>query len=161
MRATRSSAFAERWPARRRPCRSILDDVKAQVREVAKKEIVELPALNAWQMLEAGAEVKLNNWDSSYYRDKLCKSRYNIDREALRAYFPTKASIEWVMHVSSVLYGVEFRQVSIPSWHSRREDVGDARCEDEVVHRDALSRPVPARRQVRPCGDFPSERQHR
>ena len=95
-----------------------LDDVKLQVREVARKEVVELTALKAQMLGKPVEEVKLNNWDSSYYRDKLRKSRYNIDREALRAHFPTDASIAWVMHISSVLYGVEFRPASIPSWHS-------------------------------------------
>ena len=116
-----------------------LDDVKAQVREVAKKEIVELTGLKAQMLGKPVAEVKLNNWDSSYYRDKLGKSRYNIDREALRAYFPTEASIEWVMHVSSVLYGVEFRPVSIPSWHSEVKTYAmhDAQTKSFI---DALSR---------------------
>jgi Zn-dependent oligopeptidase len=98
--------------------KAFLDGVKAQVREVARKDIAELTALKAQMLGKPAGEVKLNNWDSAYYRDKLRKARYNIDREALRAYFPTDASIEWVMHISSVLYGVEFRPASIPAWHS-------------------------------------------
>ncbi|MEP7085516.1 MAG: M3 family metallopeptidase, partial [Betaproteobacteria bacterium] len=88
--------------------RKFLDDVKAQVREVAVKDVEELRAMKAQLTGKPVAEVRINNWDSAYYRDKLRKARFNIDREALREYFPTDASIAWVMHISSVLYGIEF-----------------------------------------------------
>ena len=72
--------------------------------------------------------MEIHNWDSAYYRNKLRKARYDIDREALREYFPTDAAIAWVMHISSVLYGIEFRPVTRPTWHAevRYYDVHDA-----------------------------------
>ena len=97
--------------------RSFLDDVKARVREVAAKDVEELRALKAQRLAKPLAEVKINNWDSAYYRDKLRKARYDIDREALREYFPTNAAIAWVIHISSVLYGIDFRPVAIATWH--------------------------------------------
>jgi thimet oligopeptidase len=97
--------------------RSFLDDVKAQVREVAARDAEELRALKAERLGLPLAGVKINNWDSAYYRDKLRKARYNIDREALREYFPTDAAVAWVMHISSVLYGIEFRPVAAAAWH--------------------------------------------
>ena len=110
-----------------------LEGVKSVVREVAVKDAAELRALKAERLGKPIAEVKINNWDSAYYRDKLRKSRYNIDREALREYFPSDASIAWVMHISSVLYGVEFRPAvgtsAIPVWHPEVTyyDVHDAK----------------------------------
>jgi len=99
-----------------RAVQTFLDDVKAQVREAAAKDVEELRALKAERLGRPLAEVKFNNWDSAFYRDKLLKARYNIDREALREYFPTDASIAWVMHISSILYGIEFRPVDVPVW---------------------------------------------
>ena len=106
-----------------------LDDVKAEVREVAAKDVEELRVLKAQRLGKPLADVKINNWDSAYYQDKLRKARYNIDREALREYFPTDAAIAWVMHISSVLYGIAFRPVAITTWSPevRYYDVYDTR----------------------------------
>jgi thimet oligopeptidase len=94
-----------------------LDDVKAQVSEVATRDVAELRAIKAQIAGKPVADVKVNQWDGSYYRDKLRKTRYNIDREALREHFPTDASIAWVMHISTVLYGVDFEPIAIATWH--------------------------------------------
>ena len=96
---------------------AFLDDVKSAIRGVALKDAEELRALKAERLGKRIDEVKINNWDTSYYRDKLRKSRYNIDREALREYFPSDASIAWVMHISGVLYGIEFRAAPVATWH--------------------------------------------
>ena len=108
--------------------RKFLDEVKAQVRGVASRDIAEMKALKAELTGKPAVEVAIRNWDSSYYREKLRRTRYDIEREALRAYFPTDASIAWVMHISGVLYGVEFRPRTIPVWHSEVTvyDVHDA-----------------------------------
>ncbi|MEO8136833.1 MAG: M3 family metallopeptidase [Betaproteobacteria bacterium] len=108
---------------------AFLDDVKAQVREAAAKDAGELRAVKAQKQGKGVTEVTFNKWDGAYYQDKLRKERYNIDREALREYFPTDAAVAWVMHISSVLYGIEFRPVSVPTWHPdvRYVEVYDSR----------------------------------
>ena len=99
--------------------RAFLDGVKSTVREVATKDVEAMRALKAQLTGKPVAEVKINNWDSAYYRDKLRKTRHDIDREALRDHFPTDASIDWVLHISATLYGVRFDRVpSVPVWHS-------------------------------------------
>ncbi|MBK9607577.1 MAG: Zn-dependent oligopeptidase [Betaproteobacteria bacterium] len=101
--------------------RDFLDDVKAQVRAVAAQDVEELRVLKAQRLGKPLAEVKINNWDGGYYRDKLRKARYDIDREALREYFPTGAAIAWMMHVSGELYGIEFRRAAVAAWHPEVE----------------------------------------
>jgi thimet oligopeptidase len=97
-----------------------LGEVKGAVRDVERKELTELTAFKAELQKKNPAEVTLNRWDVDFYQDKLKKSRYSIDQEALRKYFPTDASFKWVMAVSSQLYGVRFVPVKVPVWH---EDV--------------------------------------
>ena len=104
-----------------RAVREFLDDVKAQVHAVAARDVEELRDLKARQTGKPPAEVKINNWDGAYYRDKLRKARYNIDREALREHFPTGAAIAWMMHVSGELYGIEFRRGVVATWHPEVE----------------------------------------
>ena len=108
---------------------SFLDGVKDAVRELERREVEELRALKAAILHKPLAEVALGRWDVSYYQERLRKSRYAIDQEALRAYFPTRPSIQWVLNVASRLYGVKFKQAQVPVWHEdvRYYDVLDAR----------------------------------
>jgi thimet oligopeptidase len=106
-----------------------LRDVKSAVREVERKEIAELTALKAATLHKPVGEVRLQRWDADYYQEQQRKARFSVDQEALRKYFPTEASIQWVMAISARLYGVRFAPASVPTWHPdvRYFDVFDAR----------------------------------
>src|SRR6266853_1552130 len=82
-----------------------LDEVEGKVREVERREIGELRAFKAERLGKSVREVTLNRWDLPYYQEQLKKARYNIDQEALRAYFPTDASVAWVFAISGSQYG--------------------------------------------------------
>jgi len=94
-----------------------LDEVKGKVREIERKEIDELRAFKAERLGKSLQEVTLNRWDVPFYQEQLKKARYNVDQEALRAYFPTDASVAWVFAVSGEMYGVEFVPAKSPQWH--------------------------------------------
>jgi thimet oligopeptidase len=108
---------------------AFLDGVKDAVRELEQREVEELRALKAATLGRPLADIAIGRWDVTYYQEKMRKSRYAIDQEALRAYFPTLSSIEWALNVASRLYGVTFREVKVPAWHEdvRYYDVLDAR----------------------------------
>jgi thimet oligopeptidase len=78
-----------------------LREVKSAVREVERKEIAELTALKAATLHKPVGEVRLQRWDADYYQEQQRKARFNVDQEALRQYFPTEASIQWVMAIAS------------------------------------------------------------
>jgi len=105
-----------------------LRDVKSAVRDVERREIAELTALKAATLHKPVAEVTLQRWDADYYQEQQRKARFSVDQEALREYFPTEASIQWVMAISSRLYGVRFAPATVPTWHPdvRYFDVFDA-----------------------------------
>ncbi len=94
-----------------------LDEVKDKVRELERKEIDELRAFKAERLGKSVQEVTLNRWDVPYYQEQLKKARYNVDQEALRAYFPTDASVAWVFAISGEMYGVNFVSAKAPLWH--------------------------------------------
>src|SRR2546423_5961453 len=94
-----------------------LDEVKDRVRELERKEIGELRALKAERLGKGVQEVTFNRWDVPYYQEQLKRSRYNVDQEALRAYFPTDASVAWVFAISGEIYGVKFVAAKAPLWH--------------------------------------------
>ena len=94
-----------------------LDEVKGKVREIERREIEELRAFKAERLGKSLQEVTLNRWDVPFYQEQLKKARYNVDQEALRAYFPTDASVAWVFAVSGEMYGVKFVPGKAPQWH--------------------------------------------
>jgi thimet oligopeptidase len=94
-----------------------LGEVKGKVREVEERELAELRAFKAQRTGAGSGEVKLERWDLSYYMEQLKRTRYSIDQEALRKYFPTGASVEWALGLSAELYGVRFVPATVPVWH--------------------------------------------
>src|SRR5258706_7876214 len=59
-----------------------LDEVKAKVREIERKEIAELRAFKAERLGKNADEVTLNRWDLPYYQEQLEKARYRVGKEA-------------------------------------------------------------------------------
>ncbi len=105
-----------------------LDEVKGKVREIERREIEELRAFKAERLGKSLQEVTLSRWDVPYYQEQLKRDRYNVDQEALRAYFPTDATVAWVFAVSGEMYGVKFVPAKSALWHPsvRYYDVIDA-----------------------------------
>ncbi|HEY9102081.1 M3 family metallopeptidase [Chitinimonas sp.] len=94
-----------------------LAKVKDQVAKVEKQELQELTAEKATHTGDSKA--KLERWDLSFYESRLKHSHFQLDQEAVRAQFPTDATINWMMAVTSRLYGVEFRpNPQLPVWHA-------------------------------------------
>jgi len=106
-----------------------LADVKDKVAELERQDIEELRAEKAKETGKPLADTKVNRWDVSYYQERIKKERYSVDQEQLRRYFPTEKSVDFVLAISSRLYGVKFKEVKVPTWHPdvRYFDVLDAR----------------------------------
>ena len=94
-----------------------LKQVGEKVLGLEHKEFDELRAFKAEHHAKKLDEVTLHPWDLRYYLEQLKRSRFNVDQEALRAYFPTDAMLKWALAVSSDLYGVTFESRSPPVWH--------------------------------------------
>jgi thimet oligopeptidase len=106
-----------------------LADVKSAVTELEKKDVEELREEKARDQGKTVAETKIERWDVSYYQERVRRSRYAIDQEKLRKYFPTDKAVDYTLLVSQRLYGVKFNEVKVPTWHPdvRYFDVVDAK----------------------------------
>ena len=106
-----------------------LAQVKAAVALREKAEMEELRAEKARLTKKPLEETQLHYWDVAYYQEGLRRLRFEIDQEALRKYFPTRASVDYALLVSQMLYGVRFEEVKVPVWHPdvRYFDVRDAK----------------------------------
>ncbi|HKR64531.1 MAG TPA: M3 family metallopeptidase [Thermoanaerobaculia bacterium] len=103
-----------------------LDDVRSVVTEAELRDLGHLAELKAELTGVPVEQARIERWDVLYYRERLRERRYAIDQEALRAYFPTEATVRWMLEVSERLYGVRFERASVPVWH------------DDVMYLDVL-----------------------
>jgi thimet oligopeptidase len=105
-----------------------LASVKDAVTGLEKRELEELRGEKAKDLGAPLEQTRLERWDTSYYQERLRRSRFSVDQEALRKYFPTQKAIDYVLLVSQRLYGVTFREAKVPVWNPdvRYFDVLDA-----------------------------------
>ncbi len=105
-----------------------LTSVRTAVVDLEKKDIEELRVFKAESEKIPLAQTRVNRWDSAYLQNQLKRARYNVDQEALRKYFPTEASVRYMLRLSETLYGIKFNEAKVPTWHAdvRYLDVSDA-----------------------------------
>lgn len=106
--------------------RRFLDDVRRVVTEAEVRDLAQLSEVKGRITGTSVEEASINRWDASFYRERLRDERFAIDQEALRRYFPTAASVQWMLDISQRLYAIRFERASVPVWH------------DEVIYFDVL-----------------------
>jgi len=94
-----------------------LEDVSRAVTEVEKHDLEEVRKLKAETLKTPLAKTRVERWDLSYWRERINKSRYAVDQEALRKYFPTAATQKWLLDITEHLYGVKLEAAVVPVWH--------------------------------------------
>ncbi|SPE25881.1 Thimet oligopeptidase [Burkholderiales bacterium] len=91
--------------------------VKSAVDEVEAGELEELRQEKASLAGVAAADVRLERWDISFLQQRVKHNRFHVDQEALRTYFPTDASVGFVMRVAEKLYAIRFVRRDVALWH--------------------------------------------
>jgi peptidyl-dipeptidase Dcp len=92
------------------------------------KAIAEAADLQKLMDAEGKGE-KLEAWDWWYYSEKLRKSKFNLDEEALKPYFKLENVRQGVFDLASKLYGLKFKKLTgMPIYHPDVEvfEVNDA-----------------------------------
>ena len=97
-----------------------LGKVQAAVDEVEARELAELRADKAKFTGTDPAAPILHRWDLAFHQERVRRARFQIDQEALRAYFPTDKSVLYTLEIAEQLYGIKFAERKVPVWH---EDV--------------------------------------
>ena len=96
--------------------RRFLDDVRNRVTEAELRDVAQLSEMKATITGLPVEQAKIHRWDLNFYRERLREQRFAIDQEALRQYFPTGPSIDWMLDVSERLYGIRFERAEVPVW---------------------------------------------
>ena len=75
----------------------------------------EMKVLQQMKATETGrADAKVELWDVPYYQNQLKKTRYAVDTEALRVYFPYQATLEGMFAIYQKIFGLKFTAVEPP-----------------------------------------------
>jgi thimet oligopeptidase len=114
-----SLALRRRMAGTPKAVADFLGRVHAAVAEGEARELTELRAEKAALLNQPLDAVKVQRWDVSFLQERLKRSRYAIDQEKLRAYFPTEPSLQFAMKTAERLYGIEFAAPTtpVPLWH--------------------------------------------
>ena len=92
--------------------RRFLDEVRSRVTEAEIRDLGQLSEVKSAMTGIPLEQANISRWDVNFYRERLREQRFAIDQEALRQYFPTKTSVDWMLDVSERLYGVRFERRS-------------------------------------------------
>ena len=93
-----------------------LGTVGSKVETLEKQEIADLTTVKRTDTANPAA--KLERWDVTYYQTKVKKQNYALDQAEVRKQFPTQGSVDWLLLVSSRLYGLTFKaNAKLPVWH--------------------------------------------
>ncbi len=91
-----------------------LDQIWAPALRVARAERRALQSM----MRQDGISSDLEAWDWRYYAEKLRKAQYDIDEEAVRAYFEVNAVRDGAFDIANKLWGMTFTELpDLPRWH--------------------------------------------
>lgn len=92
------------------------NDLLKKVAKGGRHDLDELRELK--RELSGNKKAILFSHDIAYYGNELQKRRFNVDSEAVRAYFPLERVLHGTFEIYSTLFGVQFKKLSGYSlWH--------------------------------------------
>jgi Zn-dependent oligopeptidase len=77
----------------------------------------ELKEFHDLKVAEQGGEdkpTKINAWDWRYFANQLKKTKYNVDAEQLRVYFPYQSVLDGMFKIYQRIFGLKFERVEPP-----------------------------------------------
>ena len=96
---------------------AFLDGLRRKLYLKGRPELKDLLALKA---AEEGprSDGVLHAWDWRYYHEKLMRTRYQVDQQKIKEYFPTDLVVEQMLAIYQELLGLKFRDLGpMGAWH--------------------------------------------
>lgn len=92
---------------------AFLEKLKTGLQPKLDTEMAEFRALKVKETGDPNAQINL--WDWRYYANQLQKTRYNVDAEQLRNYFPMDRTLNGMFTIYQKIFGVKFQQLQAPA----------------------------------------------
>src|SRR6202163_2952157 len=115
--------LADRMAGSSQRVQTFLAQIDAAIMTKARQERDEDAAL-----AKADGRPTFDQWDQTYYENLLRKTKYAVDQNEVKQYFPVQHVVDSVLSIYQQLLGVRFRRVTVPVWQQQVQayDVADA-----------------------------------
>jgi len=108
--------LADRMAQSPRRVFGFLNDLDHKILPKAREDLASLAALKSQDTGDANATI--DAWDVIYYDNLLHKTKYAVDNDAIRQYFPVQHTIDAVLNIYHKLLGVTFVRIDRPNvWY--------------------------------------------
>ena len=89
-----------------------LQNLKTGLQPKLDQELAEFRALKTAETGDTNAVI--NSWDWRYFANQLKKTKYNVDAEQLRVYFPYQRVLDGMFAIYQHIFGLKFERVEAP-----------------------------------------------
>jgi thimet oligopeptidase len=89
-----------------------INDLVAGIQPKFDSEIAELQKLKAADTKDPNARIMV--WDWRYYSNQRDRQKYDVDKEALRAYFPFQKVLDGMFNIYQSIFGLKFEKIVAP-----------------------------------------------
>ena len=108
VKMARTGAAAERF----------IDELIVETQPKFDAEVAQMQMLKAAEASKADADARspeeIKTWDARYYTNQILKTRYQVDTEALRVYFPYQKVLDGMFRIYEHDFGLKFTPVEAP-----------------------------------------------
>jgi thimet oligopeptidase len=89
-----------------------ISDLVTGIQPKFDSEVAELQKLKAADTKDPNASIDV--WDWRYYSNQRNKQKYDVDKEALRAYFPFQKVLDGMFNIYQNIFGLKFEKIAVP-----------------------------------------------
>ncbi len=89
-----------------------INDLVSGIQPKFDSEVAELQKLKAADTNDPKAKIEV--WDWRYYSNQRDKQKYDVDKEALRVYFPFQKVLDGMFNIYQGIFGLKFEKIAAP-----------------------------------------------
>ena len=92
--------------------KSYIDNLTKGIQPKFAAEVAEMQKMKAEDTHDPNARIGV--WDWRYYSNQIKKQKYNVDTEALRAFFPFQKVLEGMFNIYQSIFSLKFEKIDAP-----------------------------------------------